>query len=402
MTTTIDWVLAVAGLPVMAAALYLLGLTALWRRPTDTRGLPARLRFRVLVPAHNERAGISATVRSLHAVDYPEAQRRIVVLADNCTDDTAGLAAAAGADVIVRTDPDHRGKGQALEYGIATLLRQHEAGDEWDALVVVDADTIVEGGILRALASRLEGGASAVQAAYLSRPSGTSAVSVITRVAFVAFHMIRSVARERLGLSCGLRGNGMAFRRELLRDVPHAAFSKTEDLEFGIQLALKGIRVAFAGETRVFGDMPEQASAVASQRDRWIGGRVAMARRYLTALVGQAVRRRSLMLADLAIDLMVPPLSLLTVCAVLGVGASFAIGMVSGSFPVSGLVWLVTAAALGVHVAVASRIAGQGRALLRAAGAIPGYALDKTVRALRATRRSDETWVRTPRKGEVL
>jgi 1,2-diacylglycerol 3-beta-glucosyltransferase len=219
-------------------------------------------------------------------------------------------------------------------------------------------------------------------------------------VAFAAFHLVRSSARERLGLSCGLRGNGMAFSRALLRDVPHAAFSKTEDLEFGVHLGLRGVRVAFAGGARVYGDMPERPAVVDTQRERWIGGRVAMARRFAPALVRQALRGRSLMAADLACDLIVPPLSVLLLASIAGLAISLLLAMAAGATTWAWAVWLLACAGLGVHVAHAARVAGRGRAFIRAAGSVPGYAVGKALTAVRALRRSDDAWVRTARHGE--
>ncbi len=400
MTTMLDWVLVGLGLPLLGASLYLLTLTLAWRRPTHVRGRQERLRFSILVPAHNEQGGIAATIASLQALDYPDQLRSIVVIADNCTDRTAALAASHGAQVIVRDDPTRRGKGWALQYAIDRLLHNDDSGPAWDALVVVDADTVVSPDLLRVFDAHFEGGASAVQAAYLPRKGGTGPMAVITDVAFVAFHLVRSAARERLGLSCGLRGNGMAFRRELLRDVSHAAFSRTEDLEFGILLGLRGVRVAFAGETRVYGEMPEQRDVVAVQRERWIGGRFAMARRFGGALVRGAVKRRSLMLADLACDLFVPPLSLLTLASGVGCVASLALAGASSTFVPAAVVWSAAFAGLCLHVTHAAWVAGQGWALAGAAGAIPRYALDRTMTALRALRPSEDTWVRTQREGE--
>lgn len=401
MITVVGWILAAMGLPFLGAGLYLLLMTLLWRRPANTVGSQTQ-RFCIVVPAHNEEAGIGSTVRSLQALDYPADRRRIVVLADNCTDDTAAVATAHGAEVVERADPERRGKGWALQYGIERLLGEDDGRPAWDALVVVDADTLVKPDLLQALSARFDAGAAAVQAAYLPRGGGGSAIAVITEVALVAFHLVRSAARERLGLSCGLRGNGMAFRRDVLRDVPHAAFSRTEDLEFGVLLGLHGVRVAFAGETRVYGEMPERPAAVASQRERWIGGRAAIARRFAAALLRGAVRRHSLMLADLACDLVLPPLSALAVVTAAGLATSAAFAALTGEAALATAVWSVAFAALGVHVAHAARIAGRGRALMAAAGAVPRYALDKTLTALRALRRSEDTWVRTPREGEAL
>jgi cellulose synthase/poly-beta-1,6-N-acetylglucosamine synthase-like glycosyltransferase len=67
----------------------------------------------VLIPAHNESAGIEATLRCLQA--QLRAGDRVLVVADNCDDDTAAVARDAGAEVIERIDAIHRGKGFALD-----------------------------------------------------------------------------------------------------------------------------------------------------------------------------------------------------------------------------------------------------------------------------------------------
>lgn len=392
-------VLLVAGVPVMAAALYLVGLTLLSRRVPAVTGRPVEpsMRFVIVVPAHNEAAGIGATVDSLLAVDYPSALRRVVVVADNCTDATAFVARAHGASVIERQDLTRRGKGYALDHAFAQLL--DGAVPLWDAVVVVDADTLVEPTLLSAMAAQLRH-ADAAQAAYLPRPGRTSPTAVITEVALTAFHLVRSSARERLGLSCGLRGNGMAFTRTLLRRVRHTAFSRTEDLEFGVQLGLQGVRVAYAGGTTVYGDMPERADVVTQQRDRWIGGRLLMARRFVGSLLARAWQTRSALPLDLALDLIVPPLSALVVTVVAGLAASAVFALVGGGFwPL--LLWGTALLALVTHVGHAARVAGRGLVLLGATLSLPRYALDKTVLVARGLRSTDDTWIRTTREGEL-
>lgn len=397
--TLLNLTLAAAGLPVLAASFYLLFLTLLSRRPPTRRQSHHLPQFVILVPAHNERQGIATTVRSLLGVDYPASRRRVVVVADNCTDRTAEVAGAHGAEVLVRNDPERRGKGYALQFGIESLLGR-ASGEPWDALVVVDADTDASPNLLRALASRLDEGAEAIQATYLPRRGGETAVTIVTAVALTAFHLVRSSARERLGLSCGLRGNGMAFSRSLLERVPHTSFSRTEDLEFGVQLGLHGVRVAYAGEAEVRGDMPERQVAVTQQRERWIGGRLAMARRFVPVLLREAVGRPSAMLADLAIDLLVPPLSVLVLLAVAGLGVSAVSALAAGALTTALAVWGAAFAALVAHVAHAARLAGRGRALLRVAWSLPGYAIEKTFITISSLRRSEERWVRTLRQGE--
>lgn len=391
--------LLLAGLPVLAAAAYLAALSALWRGPRASARGASSLRFRIVVPAHDEEANIHATVESLHAIDYPTWRYRVIVVADNCSDRTAARAGGAGARVLERFDGTRRGKGWALRHAIDTLLRDDPT---WDALVVVDADTVVSKNLLSAVATRLESGEQAVQVAYLPREVDAGPVTVITRVALTAFHIVRSGTRERFGLSSGLRGNGMAFRRELLAAVPHDAVSLTEDLEFGVQLGLNDVRVAWAGDAVVRGDMPSDQRVVSRQRERWIGGRLGIARRFVPGLVWHALRRRSLVAADLAADLLVPPLSALAAAVLVGGAAAGAMAVHAGTVTPSLVVWVLAALLLAAHVAHAAWLAGSAAALLGAAGALPGYVLGRTLTTLRSIRSQDGPWIRTARRGEVL
>lgn len=394
------FLLTLAGVPFALAALYLLGLTLLSRVGTaQSLQRPPRVRFVVVVPAHDEEAGIGATLRNLQAMDYPRELWRLIVIADNCSDGTAAESRRAGACVIERHNLHLRGKGYALQHAIRTLLAESPGG--WNALVVVDADTKVTPNLLAAFAARLESGQAAVQAAYLPLRSGGGRLAVITDVAFSAFHVVRSSARERLGLSAGLRGNGMAFSRRVLAAVPHDAFSRTEDLEFGVRLGLAGVRVAFAHDATVFGEMPDRADIAAGQRKRWIGGRFDIARTHLRRLLAGAVRRRSLVLADLAIDLLVPPLSVLALAITAGGSAALIDALLQRRFTPALCVWVTAAMALAAHVLHAAHLSGRGLAFARASLALPGYAMEKTMIAMRSAWSPGGDWVRTTRESEI-
>src|SRR5216683_3159831 len=157
-----DLLLAIAAVPALCAGSYLLWLTLLSRRSAPPAPGPVRHRFEIDIPAHNEESGIAQTIRSVLAIDYPQDMFAVTVIADNCTDQTAEVAQAAGARVLVREDQAQRGKGYALAYAFARILGEGRA----DALVVIDADTVVSPNLLRAFSARLETGAQAVQADY--------------------------------------------------------------------------------------------------------------------------------------------------------------------------------------------------------------------------------------------
>ena len=384
--------LILTGAPVAAAALYLAALALLSRRPAPVTHPVTAHRFDLVVPAHDEEEGIVATVASLLALDWPAGQRRVLVVADNCTDATAERARQAGAVVLVRHDPNLRGKGYALALAFERVLADGLA----DAAVVVDADTLVSPGLLRGLAARLGAGAQAVQACYGVRNPGDSWRTRLMAVAFALVHDLRSQGRERLGLSAGLRGNGMCFTTRLMREVPHTAFSIVEDLEYGLRLGQAGHRVHFAGEVSVQGDMPAGAGAGASQRQRWEAGRRAMARTHGWPMLRRGLAARDPVLVDLALDLLVPPLARLGALAVAGSAAAAALVALRPALLWSAWAWWISLPALLVYLFRGWQLSGTGLAGLTALAHAPAYLLWKVLLARRPS--PGGAWVRTQRE----
>jgi cellulose synthase/poly-beta-1,6-N-acetylglucosamine synthase-like glycosyltransferase len=297
------------GLPATLASLYLLIATLLSRRLALPAASTRRQRFDVIVPAHNEAAVIERTVTSLRQLAWPAQLYRILVVADNCTDATAALAREAGAQVLQRHHETLRGKGHALAFAF-----EHSAREGWaQAVVVVDADSEVSVNLLEAFAARMERGAQAMQAHYgVLNPNSSWRTRLIT-IAKGAFHIVRSRARERLRLSCGVRGNGWCVTHELLRRLPYRAFSLTEDVEYGIDLGLAGYRVHYADEACANGEMVSNAATAGKQRQRWEHGRFQLVRSRTLPLFRSAIKNRDRVQLDLALDLTVLPLSYLVI-----------------------------------------------------------------------------------------
>jgi cellulose synthase/poly-beta-1,6-N-acetylglucosamine synthase-like glycosyltransferase len=402
--------IALLSLPVLACAGYLLLLALLSARRAPPPYGPATLHFDIVVPAHDEERGIGETVRSLLAVDYPTSSRRVLVVADNCTDATAARAEAAGAQVLVRSDSEKKGKGYALKFAFDQSIRDGFA----DAVVVVDADTLVSPNLLHAFAARFKSGAKAAQAEYGVRNPRASWRTRLMVIALAMFHGVRSHGRERLGVSCGLRGNGMAFLREVVERVPHEAFSIVEDLEYGIRLARAGIVVRYTSEACVLGEMVSSEQGSRSQRRRWEGGRMAMMRSHGWPLLVEALRKRDAVLFDMAVDVLVPPLSYVFGVAVMGSVAALVLygwaahggdpaahPMVSVSASAGVLLWLGALAMLLVYVARGIVLSGAGiRGLVDLTWA-PVYIVWKVALSLSpSAKRAGGTWVRTSREDE--
>lgn len=391
MATVVTVLSLLAAAVVLPVWLYLFVLTLLsWTKkapPPDTSRCLV-----CVVPAHNEEGGIANTVRSLLAAGYPHEKRRVLVVADNCSDATAERAREAGADVLVRFDDERRGKGFALEAAFAHVLK-----DEWaQGVIVVDADTVVAPNLWRAVSARLAHGDLALQVTNAVRNPEAGWRPKLQSIAMAMINGVRSLGRERLGLSVGLRGTGMAFARETLERVPHKVYGVVEDVEYGVRLGMQGIRVAFVPETWIQSDAPVSAQASLSQRRRWEGGRIALMRSLLPRVWQAAVAKRSRVLLDLAIDLMVPPISYPALLVVLGVALEAAHVAITGELSLAAPLWAFSAFALFVYVMRGVAFSGTGMGGVFALAAAPAYVMWKLVVA--KPWRATGAWVRTQRE----
>ena len=384
------WILAV---PAVVACAYLFGLTLLSAAVKLPPAAARKLKFDVIVPAHNEESVIAAVVASVRRVDWPADQFRVVVVADNCTDATASRASAAGAHVMTRVDSEKRGKGYALDFAFKASRARGWA----DAVVVIDADAEVSTNLLDAFARRIEQGEQAIQVHYGVSNTGASWRTRLLSIAKAAFHIVRSRARERLSLSCGIRGNGWSVTHALLDRVPYQCFSLTEDLEYGIELGLAGYRVAYADEAHSDAEMVTGERDARKQRQRWERGRFDLIRAKTLPLLLHAVRTRSRVCLDLALDLMVLPLSYV----VLNIGALLVLAAVAGALhQVGSGVWLWVGfgcfAALALHILRGWQLSGAGLQGLVDLARAPFFLIWKIMVMARGGSRE---WVRTKREG---
>ena len=352
------------------------------------------MKFDIIVPAHNEAAVIARTVANLRSVDWPVDQFRVVVIAHNCSDETAERAMAAGAIVLVKNQLPARGKGDALDFAFAELRREGWAS----AFAVVDADTCVSGNFLEAIACRFEAGEQAVQVHYgVLNPESSWRTRLLT-IAKACFHQVRSRARERLGLSSGIRGTGWSVLVDVFNQVPYAAFSITEDIEFGLALGRAGIRVAYADEADARAEMVVAVDAAGRQRQRWEHGRMQLLKSSTTGLLRDAFRRRSLSCLDLAIDLLVLPLSYV----ILGLVALALLAAVGVALDLSPIFWLWVSAGCGVclvlHVLRGWQLSGIGLRGIADLARVPMFLFWKLRVMLRPHERG--VWVRTDRDSQ--
>ncbi|MEC5218513.1 cellulose synthase/poly-beta-1,6-N-acetylglucosamine synthase-like glycosyltransferase [Actimicrobium sp. GrIS 1.19] len=383
--------LALLALPVCVFVLEI-GLALFAARSRTAPRLPhvARPALAVLVPAHDEGSGILATLASIQS--QLQSGDRLLVVADNCSDDTAAQARHAGAEVLVRHDDLRRGKGYALDAGVRQLALDPPA-----MVIVVDADCLLAPHALARLASCCSASQRPVQALYLMRaPAGSGLKTRIAEFAWAVKNRARALGLQRLGLPCQLMGSGMAFPWALIDEAELASADLVEDLRLGLDFARERRAPLFCPEALVTSEFPVSAPGLQSQRTRWEHGHLAMLMRAGPRLLFDAVCTGNAGLGALTLDLCVPPLALLVLL-------SLALGAIGA------LLWGWTGVAVpwGLALIGPLLLAGAvlvawlrfGRAILswRELAYAPMYALIKIPLYLKFVIRRQVKWVRSDR-----
>jgi cellulose synthase/poly-beta-1,6-N-acetylglucosamine synthase-like glycosyltransferase len=278
----------------------------------------------VLIPAHNEAPVIADTLRVL--LPQLSTHDRLLVIADNCTDDTAAIARAAGATVVERRDSHLRGKGYAMDFGVRYL-----ASNPPDVLVTVDADCITQPGAIAALAHQAFATGQPVQSTYLMvAPENPSLKDSVSALAVIVKNWVRPLGLSQLGFPCVLSGSGMAFPWSIICNAPLAHSKTVDDMQLTIDLALVGHMVTYCPTARIIGRLMENQAA-RSQRSRWEHGHLDVIQTQVPRLLSAAWQQRRLDLALLALDLSVLPLSLLGMVWAIVSGIAVVVWLMGGA-----------------------------------------------------------------------
>ena len=226
-------------------------------------------RLLILVPAHDEELLIERCVRSLVDMNYPAAARRVVVVADNCSDRTATIARDAGAECLERIDQTLRGKPRAIAWALT-----HFDISQFDACVIVDADSVVAPDFALGISELAPLNDIVFQAtiAVVNEFDGwlTRLGGLLSRCRYDITYPLKQAA----GLNCPIMGNGMGFGSNVLLRDGWRSYSITEDSELYAIYTVDGVTIRLAHEAKLFAQEESQLNQGVTQRRRWLGGRM--------------------------------------------------------------------------------------------------------------------------------
>ncbi len=354
-----------------------------------------RPRIAVLIPAHNESAMIGATVGQIKAQLLQEDQ--LVVVADNCTDNTAELARGAGAEVIIRQNAEQRGKGFALDYGV-----RHISNHPPEILIIVDSDVSIRSGSLDALARQALITGKPAQSVYvLQAPVDSGMKDQISHIAFTVRNRIRPRGLMRLAGICPMFGAGMAFPWEIISKAPLASGNIVEDLALALDLSSQGTGPMLCEAARVDGTLVSLShNDNLKQRRRWEHGHMRTILTHAPKVILNGLLHLRLRTVVLGLDVMIPPLSLTMALGLLIsialIGAGFLPGV--SIYPAIMLCgWLIVS---GCLIVLSWLKFAECEKPIRPLLAIPGYILRKLPMYASFFTSSEKSWNRAARPGD--
>lgn len=373
------------------AVLLALEIAAALLARAPERNDPPAPPFAAVIPAHNEAASLGPVLANVRA-GLREGDRMIVV-ADNCTDATADIARAAGADVFERNDPARRGKGYALQFALDRLRTAPPA-----LVVFTDADCFFAPGALQRVAAAAHASGRPAQALYLMKaPAGAGPRLQASEFAWAFMNNARMRGLQRLFGVTRFTGAGFAAPWTALAGLDLASGEIVEDLALTMTLVRNGSPPMLVSGALVTSEFPSGEAALTRQAARWsIGSMRYAARAALSAFIEGIAKGRPAQ-AGAAADLMIPPLTVFA-GALTGLAlAGFLAGLAAGAWSIFGV------AALALFIAVCAVAAGWarfGREALppRALGGLLGLIASKVAVFGARGRRSAKSW--TPTRGD--
>lgn len=390
---TVTFALVILGLLIAIAVAFLamqIGAALL-----PTRRLAAALstpcpRFAIIMPAHNEEAIIAHSIASIMPQLPPVG--RLLVVADNCSDDTAQAAARAGADVTIRRDTTRTGKGYALDHGVRAI-----GSDPPQIVIIIDADCEVMPGALETLAKQCAATGRPAQARYsMLAPPSPSPADKVSRLAWTIKTFVRPLGSARLGWPCQLMGSGMALPFSLASQLKLATGHLAEDQKFGAELAIAGKPPSFCPDAQIVSQLPQGETGKRQQRTRWEHGHLAIIGEFFFPLIRHSISKGSLNLFAFTLDLCIPPLTLLALSIAVMWGLSLSWFVMTGAASPLVVASSALACFAGV-IGVAWWRFAQEIISWRELAAAPAYCLRKLPSLIRFFVNRQINWVRTER-----
>jgi cellulose synthase/poly-beta-1,6-N-acetylglucosamine synthase-like glycosyltransferase len=237
--------------------------------------------FTILIPAHNESLLLPKLLASIQAQNFPKEYFNVIVIADNCTDNTADLAREGHAICYERKTTQPSDKTQALEYAWK-MLQTEKGAIENSTIVLIDADCQLEPDFL-AEVHRMKGrpnAAPVMQTFRYVRNAHQSRMTMLDGASEALRQWVILGSRKVLGLQCFICGSGVVLPYSVFSQLMSCdVHSVVEDRVWQGYLLENGIRTEWCPSAKINYEVVETHQDFQKQRKRWIEGQLSLGKR---------------------------------------------------------------------------------------------------------------------------
>lgn len=258
-----------------------------------------KCRFAILFPAYKEDRIIVDSVLSFLQQNYPKELYHIVVISDHMQEETNECLTRLPLTVLKATY-DNSSKAKALNLAMQTL-----GPGQYDAVVILDADNVVESDFLSEINKVFDAGIKAVQAHRTAKNRNTE-IAVLDGVSEEVNNTIFRRGHVRVGISSALIGSGMAFDYKWFYDNVGQLTTAGEDKEIEALLLKQRVFIEFLDHVYVYDEKTQGEKGFYNQRRRWLATQFAQWGRVLRDLPG-AILNGNIDYCDKLIQWMLPP-----------------------------------------------------------------------------------------------
>ena len=251
-------------------------------------------RFAAVIAARNEEEVIANLVQSLKKQNYPKDLYDIIVIPNNCTDNTEQVALKSGAKIF-KCKRNIKSKGDVLAEFFDHMMSQEHHGESYDAYCIFDADNLVDKDFIESMNKALESGAYSAQGYRDSKNPYDSAVSGSYAIYYYAANRFFNHARSRIGLSALISGSGFMISHKLVQRMGGwNTQTMTEDIELTAKCVLMDCRVYWVPDAKIYDEQPLAFEQSWIQRKRWTTGLIQVTEIYLWPLIKKTLKEGSL------------------------------------------------------------------------------------------------------------
>lgn len=222
--------------------------------------------YLILYPAYNEDRVIINSVKKFLAQYYPFNCFHVAVISDHMQPETNEKLAALPI-TLLQPVFEKSSKAKAMQYAMDQIK------EDYDFIVILDADNVVEPNFLEQLNTECAKGYKAIQCHRCAKNSNND-VAVLDGVSEEINNTIFRKAHNRLGLSAALIGSGMCFDYQLFKENVYKLSSVGEDKELEAHLLLQKVFIKYEPDIHVFDEKVSNKDNFQKQRLRWMTAQI--------------------------------------------------------------------------------------------------------------------------------